>query len=179
MNVETIIAIVTAGIAFITSVASFIYNLSQSRKERVQKIVLSNRITYLNEIRNGFTCIIGLCNLKAIRLAKENKDVMKVFSEKLFSGYGRLKAYIKPFYQIDEELLVALDDLYNCVLSSFYDDEIDAESIDRLRNVFTDKYAKYDWAYWKYIQWQKNGKYINSDDAFDKVYNEFVKEISK
>ena len=42
MNVETIIAIITAGIAFVTSVASFTYNLIQNKKDRVQKVILDN-----------------------------------------------------------------------------------------------------------------------------------------
>lgn len=42
MSVKTIIAIITAGIALITSVTSFTYNFIQNRKERIQKVILDN-----------------------------------------------------------------------------------------------------------------------------------------
>lgn len=179
MNTETIIAIITAGIALVTSVASFTYNFIQNRKERVQKIILENRIKYLNEIRNGFSNFVGLANIEAINYAKNNSEAMKVFSENLFLGYGKIKTYVKPFYQIDNELLVALDKLYYCILSTLNGDNKTNTPIDDLREDFTDKYLKYDWAYWKYIQRQKEGNYINSDDAFDKVYYEFIETINK
>ena len=179
MKVETIIAIVTALIAFLTSVASFTYNLIQNRKDRVQKVILENRIKYMNEMREGFTNIIGLVNSEAINYAKSNKEVMKIFSQNLFNGYGKIKTYIKPFYKIDYELLTALDKLYYCTLSILNGSDENKNSIDGLREEFAEKYLKYDWAYWKYIQRQKEGNYMNSDDAFDKVYYEFIEEIKK
>ncbi len=57
MNVETIIAIITAGIELITSVTSFTYNFIQNRKERIQKVILDNRIKYMYEIRSGVTVL--------------------------------------------------------------------------------------------------------------------------
>ncbi len=51
--------------------------------------------------------------------------------------------------------------------------------LDGLKEDFADKYLKYDWAYWKYLQKQKEGNYMNSDDAFDNVYYEFIEEIKK
>ncbi|MCM1440317.1 MAG: hypothetical protein NC131_14105 [Roseburia sp.] len=179
MNVETIIAIVTAGIAFITSVASFTYNFIQNRKDRIQKVILENRIKYMDEIREGFSNFIGLANTEAIKYVQSNPDAMKVFSERLFLGYGKLTTYIKPFYKIDKELLVAFDKLYYCILAVLNGDKKAETAMNDLREDFADKYLKYDWAYWKYIQRQKDGNYMNSDDAFDNVYNEFVEEISK
>ncbi len=176
MNVETIIAIVTAGIAFVTSVASFTYNLIQNRKDRIQKVILDNRIKYMDKIRDGFTDFIGLCNLKAINLAKSNADIMKSYTEKIFYGYGKIKTYIKPFYKIDSELLISLDNLYDCVLSLLIGEKSE-NLLNGLRNDFADKYLKYDWAYWKYIQLQKEGNYMNSDDAFDNVYYQFLGQI--
>lgn len=179
MKAETIIAIVTAAIAFLTSVASFTYNLIQNRKSRIQKVILDNRIKYMNEIREGFTNFIGLVNLDAINFAQNNKDVMKVYADNLFAGYGKIKTYIKPFYKIDHELLTALDKLYYRTLSVLNGADENKQAIDGLREDFADKYLKYDWAYWKYIQKQKEGNYMNSDDAFDDVYNEFIEEIRK
>lgn len=177
MKVETIIAIITAGIAFLTSVASFTYNLIQNRKDRIQKVILDNRVKYMNEIRDGFTCIIGLANADAIKFAQNNGEVLKTYFQDLSNGYGKIKTYIKPFYKIDEELLTALDKLYYGILSKLNGANDSANSIDELREDFADKYLKYDWAYWKYIQRQKEGNYMNSDDSFDKVYYEFLKEI--
>ena len=179
MNVETIIAIITAGVALVTSIASFTYNLIQNRKDRIQKVILDNRIKYMNEIRLGFTNFIGLVNIKAIKLAQSNADVMKIYSENLFIGYGKIKTYIKPFYKIDKELLTALDSLYDCTLSVLNGNEENLNSIRGLRDDFADKYLKYDWAYWKYIQKQKSGDYMNSDEAFDDVYYNFIEEINK
>ena len=174
---ETIIAIVTAGIALITSIATFSYNVMKSRKDRIQKVILDNRIKYLNEIRDGFTNFIGLCNIKSINLAKNNPDIMKIFADRLFVGYGKIKTFIKPFYQIDKELLASLDLLYESILSRLCDK--DDTDIDALRNSFAEKYLTYDWAYWKYIQRQKDGVYLDSDKAFDVVYNDFVQSIKK
>ena len=178
MSVETIIAIVTAGIALITSVASFTYNLIQNRKERIQKVILDNRIKYMNEIREGFTNFIGTANTEAIKFAQNNSEVMKSYSENLFNGYGKIKTYIKPFYKIDNELLIALDSLYDCILSVINGNRENEKLIDDLREDFAKKYLTYDWAYWKYIQRQREGNYMNSDDAFDEVYYKFVKEIN-
>lgn len=179
MNTETIIAVVTAGIAFVTSVASFTYNIIQNRKERIQKVILDNRINYMNEIRAGFTNVISLSNVKAIKLAQSNGDVMQSYTEKLFCGYGKIKTYIKPFYKIDKELLTALDNLYDCVLSVLNGDKESESSVNGLREDFADRYLKYDRAYWKYIQSQKEGNYMNSDDAFDDVYYKFIEDIDK
>lgn len=179
MQVETIIAIITAAVAFLTSVASFTYNLIQNRKDRIQRVILDNRIKYMNEIREGFSCFIGLVNLESIKFAQSNKEVMKIYVDNLFKGYGKIKTYIKPFYSIDNELLTALDKLYYCTLSIINGAEENRNSIDGLREDFSDKYLKYDWAYWKYIQRQKEGNYMNSDDAFDEVYYQFLKEIDK
>ena len=153
------------------------YNLVQAKKTRIQKIILENRIKYLSEIRDGFSSFIGLCNIDAINYAKTDSNVMKVYAEKLFNGFGKIKTYIKPFYKIDKDLLDLLDSLYYCVLNILNDKNEECERVETLRESFADKYLKYDWAYWKYIQTQKNGKYVNSDDAFDKVYNEFMEEI--
>ena len=179
MKVETIIAIVTAAIAFLTSVASFTYNLIQTRKDRIQKVIWDNRIKYMTEIKEGFTSFIGLVNLEAIKFAQNNKDVLKIYSEKLFNGYGKIKTYIKPFYKIDYELLTALDKLYYCTLSVLNGADENKNTIDGLREDFADKYLKYDWAYWKYIQRQKEGNYMNSNNAFDEVYYDFLKEVDK
>lgn len=179
MSVETVIAIVTAIIAFCTSVASFTYNLIQNRKNRIQKIILDNRIKYMNEIREGFTNFIGLTNVKAINLAKSNADITANFTQKLFYGYGKIKTYIKPFYDIDKVLLTALDSLYECVLSILGGEEKDISLLKGLTEDFTDKYLKYDWAYWKYIQRQKEGNYMNSDNAFDAIYYDFVEKLNK
>jgi len=179
MSIETIIAIVTAGIALVTSIVSFTYNLIQNRKNRIQKTILDNRIKYMDEIRVGFSNIIGLANTVSIEQAQKFPEAMKTFYANLFTGYGKLKTYIKPFYDIDKELLIALDDLYNCILTILAGDNEKKNIIDGLREDFADKYLKYDWAYWKYIQRQKEGNYMNSDDAFDNVYYEFINEIKK
>ena len=177
MNVETIIAIVTAGIALITSIVGFFYNLIQNHKSRIQKVILDNRIKYLYEIREGFTGLIGLAHPEAIKSAQNNAEIKKVFFEKLFSGYGKIKTYIKPFYEIDKELLNSLDELYSCILSIINGNSESTENLGNLRKNFEDKYLKYDWAYWKYIQKQKQGNYMNSDDAFDNVYYDFVRNL--
>lgn len=179
MRVETVIAIVTAGIALVTSVATFTYNLIQHRKERIQKVILDNRIKYMNEIREGFSDFIGTANLQAIKLAQSSQEAMKNYSANLFNGYGKIKTYIKPFYEIDKELLTALDSLYNCVLSVINGDKENEKVLDGLREDFADKYLKYDWAYWKYIQRQKEGNYMNSDDEFDEVYYSFNEKLRK
>jgi hypothetical protein len=179
MNVETVIAIVTAGIALLTSIVSFSYNLIQNRKDRIQKVILDNRIKYMNEIREGFTCFIGLANSEAVRHACNSPEIMKIYTSSLFIGYRKIKTYIKPFYKIDNELLTALDKLYNSILCALNGGENSPTEIDDLSKDFADKYLVYDWAYWKYIQRQKEGNFMNSDDAFDKVYYEFKDEIKK
>ena len=178
MNVETVIAIVTAGIAFVTSVATFTYNFIQNRKNRIQKVILDNRVKYMDGIREGFTDLVGLANSGAIKIAKASSDVKKIYCERLFDGYGKLKTYIKPFYKMDGELLVTLDALYARILDAL-DGEADARELDALRESFADKYLKYDWAYWKYIQSQKEGNYMDSDEAFDNVYYEFVNGLDR
>ena len=177
MNVETIIAIVTAGIAFLTSVVSFTYNLIKTRKERVQKVVLENRIHYMNEIRDGFTSIIGVSDPKAISLARGDSNVMKGYTERVFHGYGKIKTFLKPFYKIEKEILASLDRLYDGILAALSGDEEEAANIVEYRDDFADRYLKYDWAYWKYIQSQKDGEYVDSDGAFDTVYNKLVEDI--
>ena len=179
MKAETIIALITASVAFLTSVSSFTYNLIQNRKNRIQKIVLENRVKYMNEIRDGFASIISACNVQMICLAKNDSAIRKTCVEKMIYGYGKIKAYIKPFYAIDRELLTALDGLYDCILSALNGEEEKVQAIVGLRDDFADKYLKYDWAYWKYIQRQKGGNYMNSDDAFDKIYYEFTESIKK
>lgn len=42
------------------------------------------------EIRDGFTNFIGLVNSRAIKFAQSNSDVMKIYSENLFSGFGSI-----------------------------------------------------------------------------------------
>ena len=177
MSIETIIAIVTAGIALVTSVVGFSYNLIQSRKDRVQKIILENRIKYMDEIREGFSSFIGLANTAAINSALKNSEAAKIYYEKLYTGYGKIKTYIKPFYAIDKELLVSLDALYFHMLKLLNGKGAKEAELDALREDFADKYLKYDWAYWKYIQNQKSGNYMNSDDAFDEVYFKFVNSL--
>lgn len=179
MKVETIISIVTAGIAFITSILSFSYNIVQANKARIQKVILENRIQYLHEIRDGFSCFIGLCNTEAIEFAKSDSNVMKSYAEKLFIGYGKMKTHIKPFYEIDKELVNLLDTLYSCVLSELNGNSEEVAQLDVLRELFSSNYLKYDWAYWKYIQAQKDGRFLNSDDAFDKVYYDFIASIGQ
>ena len=177
MSVETIIAIVTAGIALITSVASFTYNFIQNRKDRVQKVILDNRIKYMYAIREGYSSIIGLANIGAINALKNGDEVKKIYFEKLFNGYGQIKSYVKPFYSIDIELLTALDALYNYILAMINGEEKDIAKLDAYREDFSKKYLIYDWAYWKYIQRQKEGNYMDSDDAVDKVYEECIEEL--
>ena len=179
MDIEKVIAVVTAGFALITSVASFLFSFIQSRRDRTRQTILANRIKYLDEIRVGFTQFIGLANIEAIKSAKNNSEVLKNFSEHLFIGYGKIKTYIKPFYEIDKDLIDALDKTYECILSIFNGSTSDASKLESLRKDFEIKYLKYDWAYWKYIQLQKEGNFMNSDDAFDKVYYDFVNKVDK
>lgn len=177
MDMETIIAILTAGFAALTSVASFTFSFIQGRRDRTRQVILANRIKYMDEIREGFTNFIGLANAEAIKAARGNSDVLRTFTGNLFVGYGKIKTYIKPFYEIDNELLIAMDKLYDCILSGLNGGDL--TELNALRDDFADKYLKYDWAYWKYIQRQKEGNFMNSDDAFDKVYYDFLKDIEK
>ncbi|MDE7439854.1 MAG: hypothetical protein K2N23_05045, partial [Clostridia bacterium] len=177
MNIEGIIAVVSACFAVITSVASFTINFIQGRRERTRQVILTNRIKYMDEMREGFTSFIGLAHSDAIKAAKNNSEVLKSFSSNLFIGYGKIKTYIKPFYDIDRELLDALENTYKCVLSMLNGEKNDGAELELLRKDFEKKYLKYDWAYWKYIQRQKEGNFMNSDDAFDRVYYDFVKSI--
>lgn len=179
MDIEKIIAVVSACFAVITSVASFTFSFIQNRRARTREVILTNRIKYMDEIREGFTCFIGLANAEAIKAAKNNSEVLKNFSDNLFKGYGKIKTFIKPFYKIDKELLDSLDKLYYGILSALNGAEENENSLDALREDFADKYLKYDWAYWKYIQRQKEGNFMNSDDAFDEVYYDFLKEIKR
>ena len=179
MEVETIITIVTASLAFITSAWNLIYNINKGKKERIDKVILSNRIEYMREMRSGFSSMIALCSAGAVSLAQKDVEVRKVFIEKWFSGYGKIKTLLKPFYNIEKEILVALDALYSYVLVALNEKKEDLGEMDRLRGDFADKYLTYDWAYWKYIQEQKDGKYINSDDDFDKIYRQLVEDIDK
>lgn len=113
----------------------------------------------MNEIREGFTCFIGLANSEAVRHACNSPEIMKIYTSSLFNGYGKIKTYIKPFYKIDNELLTALDKLYNSILCALNGGENSPTEIDDLSKDFADKYLVYDWAYWKYIQRQKEGNY--------------------
>lgn len=179
MSLEIIIAMVSAGIAFATSIATFIYNVIQNRKDRMQKVVLDNRIKYMMYIREGYSSFIGLANVEAIEWVQKSSEVMKIYSSNLFEGYGKIKTYLKPFYTIEKEILTSLDKLYFCILSVLNGAEADKEYIDNLRKDFADKYLKYDWAYWKYIQSQREGNFIDSDEAFDKIYYDLVDQINK
>lgn len=179
MNIEIIIAIVSAAIAFVTSVSNFAYNIIQHRKDRTQKVILENRIKYMNEIREGYSNFIGLADIESIKYAQNNHEVMKIYSDKLFTGYGKIKTYLKPFYKIEEALLAKLDELYNRMLSALNGKEKNTDSIAELREDFTDKFLKYDWAYWEYIQRQKEGNFMNSDKDFDQVYNDLIKRINE
>ncbi|MDE6188799.1 MAG: hypothetical protein K2G37_00750 [Clostridia bacterium] len=178
MNIEIIIAIVSAGIAFITSVANFTYSLIQGRKDRLQKVVLDNRIKYMNEIRESFSNFIALANVEAITYAQNNSEVMKIYSTNLFNGYGKIKTYLKPFYKIENNLLTLLDNLYYGILSTLNGSKTDKDYIDKLRKEFSDEYLKYDWAYWKYIQSQREGHFKDSDEDFDKIYYDLVEKIN-
>lgn len=177
MDIESIIAVVSACFAVIISVTSFALGFIQNRRERTRQVILTNRIKYMDEMRAGFTNFIGLANIDAIKAAKNNSEVLKNFSNNLFIGYGKIKTYVKPFYDIDRALLDALDSTYNYILSVLNGEKNDGNELAILRKDFELKYLKYDWAYWKYIQRQKEGNFMNSDDAFDKVYYEFVKTI--
>ena len=177
MKIETIIAIVSAAIAFVTSIANLIYNIIQRRKDRTQKVVLDNRIKYLNEIREGYASFIGLANFESIKYAQNNIELMKIYFEKLLLGYGKIRTYLKPYYKIEKELLDTLDELYYCVLTVLNGKEVSKEFIAKLRDDFADQYLKYDWAYWKYIQRQKEGNFMDSDDDFDKVYDDNLRFV--
>ncbi len=177
MDIESIIAVVSACFAVITSIASITLNFIQNRRARTREVILTNRIKYMYEIREGFTDFIGLANMEAIKAAKSNSEVLKNFSSNLFNGYGKIKTYIKPFYDIDRELLEALDKTYNCIWALLNGKASDGAELELLCKDFELKYLKYDWAYWKYIQRQKEGNFMNSDDAFDRVYEDFVKSI--
>lgn len=179
MNVETVIAIITAGFAAITSVASFTFNFIQGRRDRTRQVILTNRIKYLDEIREGFTLFIGAASIQAIKAAKDNSEVLKNLTGNLFTGYGKLKTYLKPFYDIEKKIINYLDDTYVCVLSMLNGEKCDEKEFESLRKNFENEYLKYDWAYWKYIQRQKEGNFMNSDDAFDDVYAEFVAALPK
>lgn len=179
MNAEAIIAIVTAGLAFVTSLATFSFNISQSRRSKVQKVVLENRIKYMNEMRDGFTELIGLANAESILLAMNNADIKQQFAVNLWHGYGKIKTYIKPFYAIDKALLDSLDKLFFCIISALNDNKSAYSELRELCRDFEDKYLKYDWAYWKYIQSQREGVFMDSDDAFDNVYYKFVESLNQ
>lgn len=106
-----------------------------------------------------------------------NAETKKVFFEKLFTGYGKIKTYIKPFYETDKELLDSPDELYSCILSVLNGSSESTENLGSLRKNFEDKYLKFDWAHQKYVQKQKESNYINSDKAFDSVYYDFVRNL--
>ena len=178
MNWEIIIAIVTAGIALVTSVVSFTLNVINAKKDRVQKVILENRIKYLYEIRAGFSDLIGLADSSAIKLAKSNSEAAKAFYSRLFTGYGKIKTYIKPFFSMDRELVEALDRLYEQILAELNGAKV-SKTLGVLREDFKDKYLKYDWAYWLYIQEQKSGVYINSNTSYNKTYEKFIDNLDE
>ena len=177
MEIENIVTIIAAVLAFVASALSLLYNVNQAKKDRIQKVVLNNRIEYLKGSRSGFSSLIALCTADAVKLAQKDPEIMKVYVDKWFCGYGQIKTYLKPFYAVEKDILNALELLHTFVLSALYEKRQDLSELAKMRDDFVGKYHVYDWAYWKYIQEQKNGKYINSDDDFDTIYDQLSEEV--
>ncbi|MDE5943053.1 MAG: hypothetical protein K2H30_02465 [Clostridia bacterium] len=178
MDWETLIAILTSAFALVTAVAGFMLSFINAKKDRVQKVILENRLKYQYEIHEGFSNFIGLANSRAIKIVKKNSDAAKTFYSQLFCGYGKIKTYIKPFFTMDRALVESLDKLYERILAELNGEKV-ADTLDILREDFKDKYLKYDWAYWLYIQEQKSGAFIDSDESFNKTYKRLIGKLDE
>ncbi|NCA92944.1 hypothetical protein EOM82_06855 [bacterium] len=176
---SVLIALIPASLAFVAAAASLAYSFLKGKQDNVLKIVTEGRIRYLAGIREGYAAFIGLTHIEIIESAQAFKAKDYPYLNFLAISYGKIKSYIKPFYEIDATLLQSLDKLYLLVLQTFSGVIVDKDELPKERVRFEKLFAQYDWAYWLYIQRQANGKYIDSKNSYDEEYTKLLESLKQ
>lgn len=172
METAIVVALISAGIALLTAIVSATVTITQKYRSNVIAIVTNGRIKYLDDLRDGNTAFAALTN----------HDVIKAYSGcyplEVRRALSKMSTFLKPFYDIERALVGTAEELATVCIKQFDEPQNDfKDEILRLKARYTKLYAQYDWAYWRYIQAQVDGKKRNSDTDFDRIYAETKEEL--
>ncbi len=174
-----IVAIIAAAVSLLSLIGTLVYNVYNSRSESNIGFVAKERLNTLHEFRRAFTSFFALTNVALIDDVKQH-ETRPIYSLKLTAAKSLIETTLKPFYAIEQSVLNETHKLYALCMEYYKTSNVEliqpiTDSEKRLRELS----SQYDWAYWEYIKEQRYGKYKNSGEDFDVIYEKIVNDIDK
>jgi len=169
MDYGVIAAIVTAAAALFAIIVSW----SNSKKGSILKVVVESRVEYMQSLRSANATFIGLADPDVILQSMKTVSLVPAYPKDLAVAAGSLKTLLKPFYKIEQQLIKMINSIEKRCFALFAEDgSVDITKLKQSLELYTQLFAQYDWAYWQYVMKQADGKLRNSDEHFDKTYEE-------
>lgn len=176
INYELITAIIAGLFTLVTALLAFITSQKNRKQESLRNIICKERIKYLDEFRTVYKKLILLLRKETLL---NNFDNIELQIKNILEVSTNFECILKSFYQEEHELIECEKNLVKCAISYYQGEGLNEQYpslLDKLYNLC----QVYDWAYWKYIQkLAVYGKYLNSDEDFDKTYYELRNKIEK
>ena len=134
-------AIIAAGIAFITALLTTIITAFLSSKESKKKDMLDNlTAARLSDLRNIDKLSVAILSEAAIA-TKTNQENKQARIKKLILAENELRFLLKPVYDIDCDVLVALKELSDAIISLYRSDA--PEKADALKTSVAENAAEF------------------------------------
>jgi len=180
METAIIAVIISSFLTIVVTVVNVVMSVMQKKQSDRLTIVTSGRIKYLDQIRSANADFVGRTEVPVIKYCAANVGDEQNYPVDISIAAANLKTFLKPFYRIEEKIITQVDELLQACLRQFAEPDADySQKIEDLRRRYNKLYAQYDWAYWKYIQEQYDGRVLDSDSDFDAVYEQMQNTFTR
>lgn len=165
LDPEVIVAIIGIIGTLSSAVIAFFVNQRNRKNAALRDIICTERLKTLDNFKRTYFKLYELFKKYSLKKEILNED----FYSELISSSAEFECVIKTFYSIEKEIYNVEQELVDSILNS---KETNGEFNEKLDS-FYKLCQVYEWSYWKYIQvLAVKGKYLNSDEDFDKIYYE-------
>ena len=110
-DLESIVALIIAGIAFISSTLGTFLVIRKDKKDTFINIITSNRINWMEKTKEMINRFILLTSIGSHMDIKYDQEKEKLFKE-LVSLKSNLLLHFNPYADIDQKILMSLNDIY-------------------------------------------------------------------
>ncbi len=178
MDTALLVCLITSSLSILTFVVTFIFNLSSNKSNNTKDIIVKQRVKTLDNYRCSCKDFLALIKPEVIDDFKKNKEKKMIYTLELSKAKSSLDLILKPFFETEEKINNLTDKIVKlCFLYYSNPNEKSKLEIEELSNELLVLFSLYDWAYWRFIQEQKDGILKDDNGSFDKNYNDVLESV--
>ena len=182
MDISVLLQIITVVISMLTLVITYFFDAILNRKSRTVSGIANERMQRLTKLREACGLVWAMTKPEYITTQKKcNKNVSPDDNQTYCYAINKAKYTLKtqtfPYFAQEKHLQETLDGVVDLAISYYNKPTktIEKQLIEKREEFFTEA-SLYNWAMWKFIVKQADGKkHIGSE--FDKVYDEILVKV--